>query len=53
MKMAEHKDESSTCSVSKKRKTNWTTDECFYLNKLVDENKKVRRSEFGAGVTTV
>lgn len=51
--MAENKDEGPTCSVPKKRKPNWTTDECLYLSKLVDENKSVLRSKFGAGVTTV
>lgn len=49
--MAENKDESS--SVSRKRKPNWTTDECLFLSKLVDENKSVLRSKFGTGVTTV
>lgn len=49
--MAENKDESS--SVSRKRKPNWTTDECLFLSKLVDENRSVLRSKFGTGVTTV
>lgn len=50
--MAENK-ENKDESVSKKRKPNWTTDECLYLSKLVDENKSVLRSKFGTGVTTV
>ncbi|XP_033726344.1 uncharacterized protein LOC117315974 [Pecten maximus] len=37
---------------SKKRKPNWSADECLYLTKLVEENKGVLRAKFGAGVTT-
>lgn len=38
---------------TEEEETNWTTDECLYLSKLVDDNKSVLRSNFGAGVTTV
>ncbi|XP_069108898.1 nuclear apoptosis-inducing factor 1-like [Argopecten irradians] len=37
---------------SKKRKPNWTADECLQLTKLVEEKKDVIRAKFGAGVTT-
>lgn len=37
----------------KKRKPNWTTDECIYLSRLVEENKDVLRAKFGSGVTTI
>ena len=37
----------------KKRKPNWTTDECIYLSRLVEENKGILRAKFGTGVTTL
>lgn len=48
--MAENKDDRS--SLSKKKKPNWTADECLYLSKLVDENKGVLRSKIGTGLKT-
>jgi hypothetical protein len=37
---------------AKKRKPNWTADECLYLSKLVEEHKGILRAKFGTGVTT-
>lgn len=35
------------------KKENWTTDECIYLSRLVEENKDVLCAKFGTGITTI
>ncbi|XP_061190800.1 uncharacterized protein LOC133198864 [Saccostrea echinata] len=36
----------------KNRKPNWTMEECLHLTRLFNDNKKILRAKFGAGVTT-
>ncbi|XP_062579976.1 uncharacterized protein LOC134241972 [Saccostrea cucullata] len=38
--------------AEKKRKPNWTMEECLHLTHLFNDNKKILRAKFGAGVTT-
>ncbi|XP_062605145.1 uncharacterized protein LOC134266952 [Saccostrea cucullata] len=38
--------------AEKKRKPNWTLEECLHLTRLFNDNKKILRAKFGAGVTT-
>ena len=45
--------EENAATGTKKRKPNWTHDECIYLSRLVDEKKSVLRAKFGLGVTTM
>ncbi|XP_055999270.1 myb-related transcription factor, partner of profilin-like [Ostrea edulis] len=45
--------ESQSSQATKKRKPNWTADECLFLSKCVEEHKSILRAKFGTGVTTL
>lgn len=38
---------------AKKRKLNWTKDECLYLYRPMEETKEIIRAKFSMGVTTL